>query len=74
MTMNTAMKDGLTDYVDRFNYAAPTFPTTKDFNTNSISESTLKWKQDTICKIIKAHSINTQHRISIVLSLQKADG
>ena len=67
--MNTS--DALTDFVDRLNAPAATFPTMADFNASSTSEA-LKWTylvQDAVYP-----SANTQHGQSIILSLQKADG
>ena len=54
--------------------AAAAFPTLDDFNDGSTGA--MKWKdlvQDRVYQIITAHSINTQHGTSFVLSLQTAD-
>ena len=72
ITMNTS--DALRNFVDQLN--APVFPTLEDFNASWTNEA-LKWTdlvQDTVYQIVSTRTVNTQHRPSIIVSLQKADG
>ena len=52
------------------------FPSLADFKASTTSES-LKWtdlEQNTVYQIVYTRTVNTQHRQSVILSLQKADG
>ena len=47
-----------------------------DFSASMASEA-LKWtdlEQNTVYQIVSTRTVNTQHRQSVILSLQKADG
>ena len=69
----------LADFVDQL--SAPrasfssSFPSLTDFNATATADA-LKWthlEQNTVYQIVNT-TVNTQHRQSLILSLEKADG
>ena len=64
----------LTNFVDQLD--APAFPSLEDFSA-AVATDALMWtdlEQNVVYQIVSTRTVNTQHGLSVILSLQKAGG
>ena len=64
----------LTNFVDQLD--APAFPSLADFSAAATADA-LKWtdlEQNVVYQIVSTRTANTQHGLSVILSLQKTGG